>query len=169
MADENSTETPASQETPSSDSKANSSNMVIGVVVAVIALVALLFFFMNSRNQGQESMIPTQATPTSETTNSATVDGAGEAMVVNMAASNFSFTPNVISAKLGQTVRVELAGAGMQHDFAIDELGVKSPLVQPGQSTTVEFVADTVGTFEFYCSVGNHRQMGMTGTLTVTE
>jgi uncharacterized cupredoxin-like copper-binding protein len=31
----------------------------------------------------------------------------------------------------------------------------------------VQFVADKTGTFEFYCSVGNHRQMGMVGTLVV--
>ncbi|MEY4731380.1 MAG: hypothetical protein RL681_326, partial [Candidatus Parcubacteria bacterium] len=37
-----------------------------------------------------------------------------------------------------------------------------------GQSETIEFVANKAGTFEYYCSVGSHRQMGMKGTLTVT-
>ena len=57
----------------------------------------------------------------------------------------------------------------MVHDFVIDELGVKSSVAKSGHSTSVEFVADKVGSFEFYCSVGQHRTNGMVGTLTVTE
>lgn len=33
--------------------------------------------------------------------------------------------------------------------------------------TSVTFVADTLGTFEYYCSVGNHRAQGMVGNLVV--
>ena len=36
-----------------------------------------------------------------------------------------------------------------------------------GQIDEVEFVVDKAGTFEYYCSVGNHRQMGMVGKLIV--
>jgi hypothetical protein len=39
--------------------------------------------------------------------------------------------------------------------------------VGAGASDVVEFTADKAGTFEYYCSVGNHRAMGMKGTLTV--
>jgi nitrite reductase (NO-forming) len=57
----------------------------------------------------------------------------------------------------------------MSHDFVIDELGVQSDKVNNGETATVQFVADKVGTFEYYCSVGNHRAMGMVGKLIVTE
>lgn len=53
------------------------------------------------------------------------------------------------------------------HDFVIDELNVKTKIVKDGESETVEFTPDQTGTFEFYCSVGQHRQMGMKGTLIV--
>ena len=36
-----------------------------------------------------------------------------------------------------------------------------------GEEQTITFVADKTGGFEFYCSVGNHRAMGMVGTLIV--
>jgi len=39
--------------------------------------------------------------------------------------------------------------------------------VTPGTPTSVTFVADKTGTFEYYCSVGNHRAQGMVGKLIV--
>lgn len=45
----------------------------------------------------------------------------------------------------------------------------KTTQVNTGATTSVEFVADQVGNFEYYCSVGQHRANGMVGTLTVTE
>lgn len=35
--------------------------------------------------------------------------------------------------------------------------------------TSVTFVADETGTFEYYCSVGNHRGQGMIGKLIVED
>jgi plastocyanin len=55
----------------------------------------------------------------------------------------------------------------MVHDFNIDELNVHSPMTKNGESNTVEFTADKVGVFEFYCSVGQHRKNGQVGKITV--
>jgi uncharacterized cupredoxin-like copper-binding protein len=49
----------------------------------------------------------------------------------------------------------------------VDEFDARTVIVQPGQTAEVEFVADKTGTFEYYCSVGTHRQMGMVGKLIV--
>ena len=35
--------------------------------------------------------------------------------------------------------------------------------------TSVTFIADQEGSFEYYCSVGNHREEGMVGTLIVED
>lgn len=59
------------------------------------------------------------------------------------------------------------AKGGMLHDFMLDEFNVHSDQVSNGKSTTVEFTPDKTGTFEFYCGVGNHRQMGQLGKLIV--
>lgn len=53
------------------------------------------------------------------------------------------------------------------HDFVVDELKIKTAVINNGQEDFVEFTADKAGTFEFYCSVGNHRAMGMVGKITV--
>lgn len=86
-----------------------------------------------------------------------------------IAAANYSFTPGAISVKKGDTVKITLKNTGGFHDLVIDEFGTGTKRLNNGQEETVIFVADKTGTFEFYCSVGSHRQMGMKGTLTVTE
>jgi plastocyanin len=53
------------------------------------------------------------------------------------------------------------------HDFKIDEFNVATNQIPAGSSEIVEFVADKSGSFEYYCSVGRHREMGMKGTLVV--
>lgn len=174
MADENMNEDPTPSASPESGSKDKMNpTMMIVVVLAVIVVVAGLFFFMGGRNKvGEESMTPvvgeTPAAGVGESTDGAMMED-GDVVAVNLEAGSFYYKPNVINAKLGQTVRVELSAVSLQHDFNVDELGVKSAVIPSGQSTTVEFTADTLGEFEFYCSVGNHRQQGMVGTLKVTQ
>jgi len=85
----------------------------------------------------------------------------------NIRAANFSFTPNKITVKQGDRVKVNLTSVGGVHDWVVDEFNARTSRISDGQSASVEFVADKVGTFEFYCSIGNHRQMGMVGKLIV--
>jgi plastocyanin len=81
---------------------------------------------------------------------------------------NFAFTPALVSVKKGDTVRIKFVNSQGFHDFVIDEFKVATPQIKEGEAV-VEFVADKAGSFEYYCSVGSHRAMGMKGTLTVTE
>ena len=53
------------------------------------------------------------------------------------------------------------------HDWVIDEFNARTKTIQSDQTDTIEFIADKLGTFEYYCSVSNHRQMGMVGQLIV--
>ena len=96
-------------------------------------------------------------------------DEAMEATVreVRVEGSPFKFAPNVIRVKKGDTVRVTFVNTEGFHDFVLDEFGVKTKQLQAGGQETVEFVANKVGTFEYYCSVGNHRAQGMVGSLIV--
>jgi len=90
-------------------------------------------------------------------------------VVVNMEAGSFYYNPNKITVKKGQTVRIEFKAKDMMHDINIDELDVDGPIVEAGESATVEFVADTAGEFEYYCSVGQHRSLGQVEILVVLE
>lgn len=84
---------------------------------------------------------------------------------------NFSFTPNVMEAKAGDTLMVKIVNVGGFHDFVIDELNVHSSDLSEGEEEIVEVTipADATGEYEFYCSIGNHRAQGMFGTLMIVE
>ncbi len=95
-------------------------------------------------------------------------DGPGikEIKVTNQ---GFTFIPAEIVVKKGDTVRLTYENGGGFHDWVLDEFGAATAKMPGGKSQTVEFSADTAGSFEFYCSVGNHRAMGMWGRFTVLE
>jgi nitrous-oxide reductase len=65
------------------------------------------------------------------------------------------FTPDIITAKVGDKVIVHLTNTertpDATHGFAVPTKNVMLSL-DPGESTTVEFVADTPGTYSFYCT-----------------
>lgn len=108
-------------------------------------------------DENQDEPIPT---PTAD---------VNEVQEVALVAKNFSFTPNEIKAKVGRPLRISIKSSGMPHNFAVDEFQVNSAWILPGKTGVVEFTPDKAGTFEFYCAVANHRQLGMVGQLIVEE
>ncbi len=93
----------------------------------------------------------------------------GDVRVVDIEGGAFYYKPNEIRVKKGEKVKIVMASKDMMHDFVIDELKVKMPIAKGGETGTVEFTADKAGTYEFYCSVGEHRKNGQVGTLIVEE
>jgi len=85
----------------------------------------------------------------------------------NVSGKEYSFTPNVIRVKKGDTVKIVFNNTGGQHNWVIDQFNARTPVIGSGQTSTIQFVADKVGTFEYYCSVGSHRALGMKGNLIV--
>jgi plastocyanin len=81
--------------------------------------------------------------------------------------SNFAFDKKTIEVSKGDTVKITFKNSSGKHDWKIDEFNASTKILGSGEEETVEFVADKAGSFEYYCSVGSHRQMGMVGTLTV--
>lgn len=82
-------------------------------------------------------------------------------------ANNFSYSLPEIKVNKGDLVRVVLQNVDGTHDLRIDEFNVATRVLKAGEEQMVEFVADKTGVFEYYCSVGIHRQMGMKGYLNV--
>lgn len=90
-----------------------------------------------------------------------------EAKVFDIDGSNFAFSVKEIRVQEGDTVTINLTSADGFHDWNVDEFDAATTRVNTGETASVTFVADTAGTYEYYCSVGNHRAMGMVGTLIV--
>ncbi len=81
-------------------------------------------------------------------------------------AKEYTFTPKTITTEAGaKQVTITNAGA-LEHTFVIDALKVKSPVIKPGQSVTIA-VNLKKGTYQVYCDVPGHQQVGMVATLTV--
>lgn len=173
----------------SSNSSADSNKMnpvIIGIIILVIALIG---FYALKTSGNQNSATTEDDAIVAEPTTAPTTGGdameqtrpaedtviTGESIsedgirTINMEAGSFYYTPNEIKMKKGETVKIVMKSVDMMHDFNIDELDVKLPITKSGETNTVEFTADTVGEFEFYCSVGQHRANGQVGNLIVEE
>lgn len=93
---------------------------------------------------------------------------AGAHVTVDITGTDFAYDKKQIKVKKGDTVTVNFKSDEGFHDFVIDELNVATERVDEGEGvTSVTFVADKTGTFQYYCSVMSHRQMGMVGYLIV--
>jgi len=92
---------------------------------------------------------------------------ATDAVAFSLTGNNFSFSQKELRVKKGQTVTVNFESESGFHDFVVDEFNAATAKVQTGSKTSVTFVADKAGTFEYYCSVGSHRANGMVGKLIV--
>jgi cytochrome c oxidase subunit 2 len=148
-------------------------NPLLIVVIAVV-IISLLFggyqFMTGNKNVSEVSnTMPAQDTTATPETEAETAGDAMEtsAKSFTITGSNFAFAPNVMKVKKGDTVKITFNNSGGMHDLVIDGYDVATKVIGSGKSEELTFVADKAGTFEFYCSVGNHRAMGMKGQLVV--
>ena len=80
---------------------------------------------------------------------------------------NFSFAPSTIKVEKGTRVKITFQNSAGFHDFVVEGYSVATKQPQSPATEVLEFTADKMGTFEYYCSVGTHRAMGMKGMLIV--
>ena len=85
----------------------------------------------------------------------ARVERKGNEVVVHMAAVRSSFEPNRIEVKQGDRVTIHLTNIEQTtdelHGFGLNEHNI-NVVVDPGETKTIEFVADKPGVFPFYCT-----------------
>jgi nitrosocyanin len=145
--------------------------VVGGIILAVVfAVVVMMKGISTTPSVTPKVQIqvasPQAAGKTVEETDQAKM-AQGVVKNVSIEASNFKFSLPSITVKKGETVKITFTNKEGMHNFMLDEFNVKSKTIQAGQSDTVQFVADKSGSFEYYCSISNHRAMGMKGTLVV--
>ncbi len=157
--------------------------LMIGGVIGAVVIIGGAVLLMSSKSSSTApspvanatvtaTVQPVSATVSPIATSSATPAGTAKATTVKtitLEGKNYKFTPKDIKVKKGEKVKVALKVMDMQHDFVIDELNVKSKIGKAGETVEVEFTPNKAGEFEFYCSVGNHRAQGMSGTIIVEE
>lgn len=92
---------------------------------------------------------------------------SSDAKEIVVEGSNYKFAPYKLTVKKGVKTRILFKNKEGVHDFRVDELNIQTAVIREGEEDFIEFTPEKSGTYEFYCSVGNHRAMGMKGTLTV--
>lgn len=154
------------QETSTSTNEKKKVNFlpIIGVVLVIGVGGFLVSSFSNKKSSDISQQPVQQAKPTTAVQGAATTN---EEKTFTVEGGNFYFKPNEIKVKKGDKVKITFTNAQGFHDFVIDEFNVKTNRVNGGNTTTAEFIVDKTGTFEYYCSVGKHREMGMKGNLLV--
>jgi heme/copper-type cytochrome/quinol oxidase subunit 2 len=71
---------------------------------------------------------------------------------LRIAANQYNFSPGVISVNQGDQVTIELVSVDVVHGLYLDGYDLEVT-ADPGQSTSLRFIADKSGTFRFRCSV----------------
>lgn len=144
--------------------------IIVLLIIAFVGVKALRHTTPQASQSTMENMTMTPS-PTDAMSSSPSVSTSsqevGAVKEFTVTGSNFKFDPSSITVKKGDSVKITFKNSGGLHDFVLDQFNVKTPIISSGQQATVQFVADKAGTFEYYCSVANHRAMGMVGNLIV--
>ena len=94
---------------------------------------------------------------------------AREGQAIHVIAREYSFDPGRIVVPSGD-VRISLKNSGsLAHDLRVEQNGTQlggTPIFQSGQTRSATLHLKP-GTYRFVCTVGDHEQLGMKGTLVV--
>jgi plastocyanin len=153
------------QATAKSDSKGL---LIGGVVVALLILVVGGYSLFSSRSRTSRPAESGSGAGEIEVNGGEFEGELPEMREIVVEASEFEYAPSTITAETGETVRLVFKNVGdTMHDFVIDELSAQTSRIAGGEEEVILFTANQAGEYSFYCSVGNHRQLGMEGTLVV--
>ena len=79
------------------------------------------------------------------------------------------FEPARITLRRGETTRLVLSSADVEHCFAIDALRVEKRVV-PGRPTRMDLTPERAGVFPFYCCLESGKASEVErGRLTISE
>jgi uncharacterized cupredoxin-like copper-binding protein len=100
-----------------------------------------------------------------------TTPGGSAPKTVTVTETDFEIAPANPTVKAG-TVNFKVTNKGkVEHNLEVEAPGGEVELaqnLQPGESRTLEVNLDKAGSYEWYCPVGNHRDVGMEGEVRVT-
>ncbi len=146
--------------------------LIAGLIVCIAVVGLLLTLSKNSMTQQtdtmqEESQLNVDSSMMLNLEDDLQVD-TNQVKTFTLDSSEFKYDVTEIKVKVGDTVKITLTNSGkMPHDWKVDEFNAATKVIKNGEEDTIEFVADKAGTYEFYCSVGQHRANGMVGKFIV--
>ncbi len=148
----------------------NNNTTTVAVVIVVLALLivgALVYTYATPDNGGGNGTNSGQNGGGTGTTTAGGGTSTSTVKAFTITGQNYSFSPSTITVNRGDRVKITFSNASGVHNLILDDFDVGTKVLQAGGSETIEFIANKTGSFEYYCSVGNHRAMGMKGALVV--
>ncbi|HEY1359698.1 MAG TPA: cupredoxin domain-containing protein [Thermoleophilaceae bacterium] len=119
-----------------------------------------------SKNEEGPSTLTTHAK-----TSTAPEPVAGKpATTLTVAETEYKLDPSKLNVASKGTVQFDVQNNGkIVHALEVEGPGgeTRSGTIQPGQSKQFKVSLDKPGSYEIYCPIGNHRALGMKGTLRV--
>ena len=96
-------------------------------------------------------------------------EGGGGGEAIEISGTDFAFSPASVEVDEAGEVTLRLVNdGGMPHALEVEGGGVEEETDEVGPGETAELTVELeAGEYVFYCPVGNHRDQGMEGTLTV--
>ncbi|MEK7588992.1 MAG: plastocyanin/azurin family copper-binding protein [Patescibacteria group bacterium] len=158
---------------------------IIGIILVLIVGIAVFFGMKKEKveapvntNNGaagtwEEGKAPEEGMDTSSQSgilpdvNANVSVATGAVKEFTVSGQNLSFSPSTLTVKKGDKVKITFQNSEGFHDWVVDEFGAATKQTKAPTTEVIEFVANKTGSFEYYCSVGQHRAMGMKGTLIV--
>jgi nitrite reductase (NO-forming) len=108
----------------------------------------------------------TTTTATTATTTTTTTTTPGNTQVhVDM--TEFKFTLSQTTVPVGQVTFTVVNSGQILHNFTLPSLGASTPDLSPGQSFSLTVTFSAAGSYEYVCTLPQHAEAGMAGTLKV--
>lgn len=106
----------------------------------------------------------------SDSNEAATTGGSAGGQTIEIGETEFALDPSSVQVDSTGTVTFRVANNGsIPHALEVDGQGIEdeTETIQPGDSAELTVDLSKEGSYELYCPIGNHREQGMEGELTV--
>ena len=142
--------------------------ILIGLIIVLLVLAGGSYLLYQSGSRDNSSAVVVVVDSADKDANSAN----GNVKTFVLTGENFKFFMDGVEnpelrVKEGDKVMIKFTSTSGFHDWKLDDFNAATEKVNDGGSTSVEFIANKRGTFEYYCSVGQHRAQGMKGSLII--
>jgi plastocyanin len=130
-------------------------------------LIALAALALVAAGCGDDDEEPTTEPAVTATGPTGPTDegGAGAAGASSVSMTEYEFDPSDLTVSEGDSIEVTNDGE-LPHNLTVEGEDVATDDVDPGGSE--ELTVDLApGDYDFICTIGDHAQQGMTGTMTV--
>lgn len=149
------------------------------MIILILIVLAGSFYYLRVHGQLGVLKRGLMGSPTGQTTPVKTSSSSGNmgevkpsektstevAKEIKVSMARLRFDPSTVTIKAGEKVKLTLF-SDVSHTYTIDRLGINF-VVDGGQTKSFDLRVDEPGTYDVYCAIPGHKEVGMVGKLVV--